>query len=286
MVRRSVITIGTFDGVHKGHKLLINKTLIIAKKYNLISIIVMLEKPVKSVHGLLTTYKEKLEKIKLFGMDKIFVIKVPSKILSCYPEEFFNKFLCSTLNIERIVCGPDFAFGKNKNGNVEWLKKKNVKICVIKPLKYVSKQISSSLIRTLIEEGDIKKVAKLLGRNYSFTGIPFKGKGIGSKLGFPTINLRISKEKLLPKGVYVSIITQKNIMYPSITNIGTRPTFNQKNKIVPEIHILNFKKMWKKSKSEVILLKKIRNEKKFINVKLLTTQIVKDVSKAIHFFKL
>ncbi|MDR3256812.1 MAG: riboflavin biosynthesis protein RibF [Endomicrobium sp.] len=289
MTEKSVITIGTFDGVHKGHRLLINKTLSAAKKHSLKSIIIVLEKPVRKVNGLLTTYEEKIEEIKLSGADEILVIKVPSEILYCDSDEFFDEFLQKTLNVSEIICGSDFAFGKNRKGDIEWLKKKakknNIKIDVIKPLKIISKQVSSSYIRTLVEKNDIKNVNLLLGRNYSLTGIPFKENGIGKKLGFPTVNLCVNIDKILPRGVYISLISQGEKIYPSLTNIGIRVTFSRGNKIVPETHILDFNGTWKKLKTKVMLLKKIRDERKFVNAKDLKTQISKDVSMALRFFK-
>ncbi|OEG71049.1 hypothetical protein ATZ36_03085 [Candidatus Endomicrobiellum trichonymphae] len=289
MTRKSAVAIGTFDGMHKGHKLLINKTLSFAKNNNLRSVIIVLEKPVKKVKGLLTTYEEKIEEIKFLGADEIFVIGVPSEILSCCPEEFFNEFLHKMLNVSEIVCGIDFAFGKDRKGSIEWLKKKakekNIKMDIVEPLKNTSKKISSSYIRILIEKGDVKNVASLLGRNYSFTGIPFKEKGEGKKLGFPTVNLRVNSDKLLPKGVYISLISQGERIYPSLTNIGIRSTFDRRNKIVPETHILDFKGEWKKLQTKVMLLKKMRNEKKFASAEALKVQISKDVSAALQFFK-
>jgi riboflavin kinase/FMN adenylyltransferase len=289
MTKKSAVTIGTFDGMHRGHSLLINKTLSSAKKKNLRSVIIVLEKPVKKVSGLLTTYEEKIEEIKFLGADKIFVIGVPSEILSCGPEEFFDEFLRKMLNVSEIVCGIDFAFGKDRKGNIEWLKKKaeekNIKMDIVKPLKNTSKKISSSYIRTLIEKGDVKNAARLLGRNYSFTGLPFEEKGAGKKLGFPTVNLRLNGDKLLPKGVYTSLISQGERIYPSLINIGIRSTFDRGNKIVPETHILDFKGEWKKLQTKVMLLKKMRNEKKFATAEALKVQISKDVSAALRFFK-
>jgi riboflavin kinase/FMN adenylyltransferase len=289
MTRKSIVVIGTFDGVHKGHRFLINKTLSFAKKNNLRSVIIVLEKPVKRVRGLLTTYKEKIEEIKFLGADEIFVIGVPSEILSYDPEEFFDEFLYKMLNVSEIVCSIDFVFGKDRKANIEWLKKKaeekNIKVDIVKPLKNTSKKISSSYIRVLIEKGDVKNAASLLGRNYSFTGIPFKEKGEGKKLGFPTINLRLNSDKLLPKGVYISLVSQGERIYPSLTNIGVRSTFDRGNKIVPETHILDFKGEWEKLQTKVILLKKMRNEKKFASAEALKVQISKDVLVTLRFFK-
>ncbi|GHT33913.1 riboflavin biosynthesis protein [Endomicrobiia bacterium] len=288
MTAKSVVAIGTFDGLHKGHRLLISETVSAAKKNNFKSIVIVLKKPVRKVSGLLMTFEEKLDEIKTLGVDEIFVIEVPSEVLLCTPEEFFDNFLCGTLNVSEIICGFDFAFGKDRGGDIEWLERKaknnNVKMNIIKPLKYASKKISSSYIRTLVEEGDVKNVEKLLGRNYSFIGMPFREKGIGKKLGFPTVNLLVDSDKILPKGVFLSLISQGERIYPSITNIGTRVTFNRGNGIVPETHILDFKGVWKKSQTKVVILKKIRPEKKFANVECLKVQLSKDVLTALRFF--
>ncbi|MDR1103873.1 MAG: bifunctional riboflavin kinase/FAD synthetase [Endomicrobium sp.] len=289
MNKKSVVTIGTFDGVHKGHRFLIDKTVLLAGNNKLKSIVISLEKPVKKVKGLLTTCDEKLEEIKALGVDEIILINVPSEILTYAADKFFDKFLLDELNVSEIVCGSDFAFGKDRKGDTNWLKKKaknnNVKVSIVKYLKNSSKQISSSYIRTLLEKGDLKNAAKLLGRPYSFSGIPFKDKGFGKKLGFPTVNLKVNSDKLIPKGVYISIIVQKDKIYPSVTSVGSRLTFNRGGKIVPETHILNFDGIWKKTLTKVILLKKIRDEKKFKNAQALKAQISKDIAKSSKFFR-
>ncbi|MDR1400859.1 MAG: riboflavin biosynthesis protein RibF [Endomicrobium sp.] len=289
MNKKSVIAIGTFDGVHKGHRFLINKTLSVAKKNNLKSVIIALEKPVKKVSGLLTTCEEKVEEIKFSGVDEVYVVRVPSKILSYNPDKFFDDFLVKILKISEIVCGSDFAFGENRNGDIKWLSKKtkngNMGINVLEPLRYNSRPISSSYIRLLIKKGDIENAAKLLGRNYSFYGIPFKGMWIGKELGFPTVNLCVNGDKLLPKGVYISCISQSEIQHHAITNIGVRSTFNFENGIIPETHIFSFQGKWKKLKTKITLLKKIRDEKKFLSIGALATQISKDVLVALRFFK-
>ncbi|MDR2252169.1 MAG: riboflavin biosynthesis protein RibF [Endomicrobium sp.] len=288
MNKKSVVTIGTFDGVHKGHRLLIDKTLSLAEKNKLKSIVISLEKPVKKVKGLLTICNEKLEEIKALGVDEVVLINVPSEILTYTPDKFFDEFLLDRLNISEIVCGPDFAFGKDRKGNIDWLKKKaknkNVKVNIVKYLNS-SKQISSSYIRALLEKGDVKNATKLLGRPYSFSGIPFRDKGLGKKVGFPTVNLKVNSDKLIPKGVYISLITQKDRIYPSVTSIGPRLTFNRGGKIVPETHILNFDGIWRRALTKVILLKKIRNEKKFKNIQALKSQVLKDIAKSLRFFR-
>lgn len=289
MLQKSIITIGTFDGVHKGHQLLLKKTLSLTKKKNLRSILIVLEKPIKKVSGFLTTYQEKEEKFKHLGFNEIYVLKVPSNVLSTSSDKFFDEFLVKDLSVDTIVCGSDFAFGKDRKGNTSWLKEKtknnNVALKIVNPLKIGSQKISSSYIRKLIKIGDVSGAIKFLGRPYSFIGCPFKDKGIATQLGYPTVNLKVSKDKLIPSGVYVSIISEGANIYESITNIGFRHTFGKSDKIVPETHILNFNGKWKHVLTKVLLLKKIRDEKKFDTIDALEKQIAKDVKKTSKFFK-
>jgi riboflavin kinase/FMN adenylyltransferase len=288
MIKKSVITVGTFDGVHKGHRLLISKVLSSAKINNLKSVVIALEQPVKKVSGLLTIFEEKLDEIKTLGVDEIVIIKVPSEIISYSPDEFFDKILCETFNISEIVYGYDFSLGKDKKGNINWLEKKaksnDVKASIVSPLKITSEQVSSSHIRLLIKKGDIKNAAKLLGRSYSFIGMPFKEKGMGKRLGFPTVNLKVFSDKLLPRGVFMSFISHGEEIYPSVTNIGVRATFNRGEKVIPETHILNFAGLWEKLQTKVTILKKIRDEKKFTSAGALKNQIAKDISATLKFF--
>ena len=284
MQKKSAVTIGVFDGVHKGHKFLIEKTLLAAKKNNLRSIVVALEKPVRKTGGLLSLYDEKLAELSKLGVDEIVILEVPSGILSSKPEKFLNEFLIKSLNASQIICGADFAFGKDRKGNISWLKKqKNIKIDIVKSLKISGRSVSSSQIRKFLEHSDINKINKLLGRAYSFSGTPVKDRGVGKKIGFPTVNLKVDPAKLLPKGVFISLIEQKGKIYPSVTNIGIRPTFKG-DAVIPETHILGFQGSWKKAKTTVRLLKKIRREKKFKTVVALKAQIAKDILKAQTYF--
>ncbi|MDR2860845.1 MAG: bifunctional riboflavin kinase/FAD synthetase [Elusimicrobiota bacterium] len=286
----SVITIGTFDGVHKGHQKLIKETIKSAKKKGFESIAVALEKPVKNINSILSLPDEKIKQIEYLEPDKIVLIPVPSEILSETSTDFLRNFIIKRLKAKEIICGADFAFGKDRKGNVAWLKNNakefGLKIKVVSPVKIDSKIVSSSYIRTLITKGKIEKVNKLLGRNFGFYGMPFREKGLGKKLGFPTINLKTDKSKLLPKGIFISLIEKGSKLYPAITNMGVRPTINADNNLVPEVHILNFKGVWGKSKTQVYLIKKIRAEKKFPSLEALKKQIKKDKEKAKRYFKI
>jgi riboflavin kinase/FMN adenylyltransferase len=286
--KKSCVTIGTFDGVHRGHAALIDAAVSSARLSGYKSSAVVLEKPVRRFNVILSSCKEKIELIKSRAIDEIFVIEVPSELLSLRAGDFFDSFLTGFLNAGEIVCGKDFAFGKDREGDLVWLKNKakesGVKITAIKPLKISGMAVSSSRIREFLEKGDVDNANILLGRNYSFLGFPFKDRGEGAKMGFPTVNLNVDGSKILPCGVYVSAISDGNEMFASVTSIGNRPTFNAGKRIVPETHILDFKGKWKKRETRVYLLSKIRNEKKFKSAEDLKKEIRKDVSKAYRFF--
>lgn len=289
-IKNSIITIGTFDGVHKGHQFLIGRAVEIAKEKKLKCILIALQRPMRNVPGLLSTKEEKLENLFLLGVDEIILIEPGSEIFKNSCKEFYNNYLKKQLHMAHLVCGKNFAFGKNREGNIKWLKKitkdDGISLTIVKPVRRCFFKISSSKIRKYIQCGKIEKANKMLGKNYGFYGMPFKERGIGTKLGFPTVNIKIPKEKLLPKGVYVSVISQGINLFGAITSIGNRPTFNEKTGVVSETHILNFKSKWKKEKTQISLLKKIRNEKKFASTKELVKQIAKDVKIAKRYFKI
>jgi riboflavin kinase/FMN adenylyltransferase len=284
----SVITIGAFDGIHKGHSVLIKECIKIANQNNFNSVIIVLEKPVKNINAVLSLPNEKIEKLENFKANRIIAIRPNSPILLKTADKFLNDILIKRLNIKALVCGENFAFGKNRQGNIKWLKKtfkeKNIALNIIPPLKYLSKNISSSYIRQLIEKSNTEKVALLLGDYYSFDGIHFREKHIASKLGFPTINLKVDYRKLLPLGVFACLIKQKKKYLPAIANIGYRPTIDKDRLLSVEIHILNFSGVWNIKQNNIKLIKLIRKEKAFSSLKALSEQIKKDVKKANKYF--
>ena len=292
IMKKSVITIGTFDGVHKGHRTILNKTVKIAKENGLKSIVISFEKPVKRVSGLLTTKKEKLEILSSFCVDEILLFPVNEKIVSLTAEKFFEDILIKRLNVKHIVVGYDCTFGKDRAGNVAWLKKNvkkyDVTLTVIKPVKVNGKTVSSSKIRELLQKNDIDAVNKMSDRPFGFTGTHVCGNRIGRTLGFPTINLKVPADKLLPRGVFACSLTDKKFkVYYGVLNIGIRPTVKIKEHALSvEIHLLNFSGEWKEKHPVVYVHKFIRKERKFKTVESLKKSIQKDVDIAKMFFNI
>jgi len=281
-MKNSVITIGTFDGVHKGHQVILNKVVEVAEKENLKSIVLSFESPVKQVSGLITTTEEKVNLLASFCVDEILLLPVTKKILSTTAEDFFETVLVKQLKAKHIVVGYDCTFGKDRKGNVAWLKK-NVKkygitLTVINPVKVKNKIVSSSKIRELITKNNIKDTNKMLNRIFSFTGKHVTGNKIGRTLGFPTVNIKVDDTKLLPKGVFACMVSdKKNNMYCGVLNIGIRPTVDLKeHKLSVEIHLLNFSGVWKEKNPVIYIYDFIRKEKKFKSIELLKKAIKKD----------
>ena len=282
-MRKSVITIGTFDGVHKGHQVILNKVAEIAKENSLKSIVLSFESPVKQVSGLITTTEEKISLLSSFCIDEILLLPVNKQILSLSADKFFDDILVKKLNVSHIVVGYDCTFGKNRQGNIKWLKQKikntDIKLVVINPVKVKNKTVSSSEIRKLIIKNDIVNTNKMLNRIFSFTGKHVNGNKIGRMLGFPTINIKVDQTKLLPKGVFSCVVSdKKNNMYCGVLNIGTRPTVKlKKHNLSVEIHLLNFSGVWKEKNPIIYIYDFIRKEKKFKTVELLKKSIQKDI---------
>jgi len=287
-MEKSCVALGTFDGMHTGHQGLISKLIEISKKKHLKSIIVSLSKPVHHVSGLLSDLKEKKRLLSRSGADELCILTADKSLTSISAEDFFNDFLIKNLRMKHLVVGKNFAFGHNRKGDLAWLKEncpeKKIGLTVRSFSCSHGKQISSSRIRMLLHRGSIKFASKLLGRLYSFEGSQIKGRGIGRKLGMPTINLKVNPEKLLPLGVFLVVVEAKGRFFPAIANIGTRPTFFKHGGVVPEIYILGFHGKWKSGEVKVYLLEHVRKERKFKSVNELKRQLNKDLKKARRYF--
>lgn len=296
-MRKYVATIGFFDGVHIGHKKLIQEVKNISKLNSLKSLIITFDTVAKIEKNLIYPLETKLEILSSFKIDKILLLKF-KEIEKLSAEEFFKKFIIK--NVSVLVVGEDFKFGRNASGDVKMLgslcKKYGVYLFIIKDFcvevnnKIFS--ISSSLIRQSIVNNNFENVEKFLGREYWIKGKVIKGKGLGKRLGIPTINFLPDKALVLPYGVFLGLARVKKQIFKTVANLGYLPTFKKifysKNMDFScEIHILDLK-------NKVILqnlkliefrpIKKIRKEKEFSSLEELKKQIIKDIEYAKKFF--
>ncbi|MBN1823635.1 MAG: riboflavin biosynthesis protein RibF [Endomicrobiales bacterium] len=289
-MKNSAVAIGTFDGFHLGHKYLVSKLIEIAKARSLKSVVVTLSRPVKQVEGILTTLEEKSGILAGLPVDEIVILPVKPEIINQPAWTFFSEYLQGRLSARHLVVGQNFAFGHQRQGTVQWLKsagaRLGVEIDVVRPVCHQNTVISSTLIRKMLLEGRIEQSNKLLGRFFHFEGPAEKGRAIGRKIGVPTINISIDQDKLLPLGVFVVMVEGEKKLHPGVLNIGSKPTFFSEGKVIPEVHLLDFKGRWRANRTKVYLLSRLREEKRFSNIGDLKNQINNDIKKAKVFFGL
>lgn len=236
-IQSAVITIGGFDGVHRGHQKIFNQGIALAKKLKRpFGVITFSPIPpiliYKYFHFVLTTDKEKTAIIKRMGIDFLGMVNFTSEIKNLEPKEFLIDYIIKTIKPSAIVVGEDFHFGKEHKGNISLLKKLGQEfgfdVKVVLTYKSHNAPVKSTRIRELIILGNVKRANELLGRPYSITGKIIKGKGLATQLGFPTLNIQIlEKEKLEPSdGVYIIKAYLNNKEYDGVMNIGFAPTVN------------------------------------------------------------
>jgi riboflavin kinase / FMN adenylyltransferase len=291
----SVVTIGVFDAIHLGHRVLINKLIRASRKLSLPSVLITFDPSPKEVlYGYsreerLLTAKEKLGLIRQCGIDYFVSIRFTRKFSTMAPREFVKNILVKKLGVSKLIVGEDFCLGRDKKGDVNFLEKSakrlSFKLNVVKTVLKGASQVKSSMIRNLIKAGDLARANGMLGRNYSISGRVRQGRGAGRMIGYPTANISLP-HKLIPReGIYASYSYFKNKMYNSITYVGRRPTFPGLQLAV-ETYIFNFSKDIYDKELKVEFLQRLRDDKKFPDIKGLTRQIALDIRSARKFFRL
>ena len=281
---KTAVAIGKFDGLHLGHMKILSETNLAAQKYNLVPTVYVI-----NISNLLTTKDEKVEIIKNFGINNVVFREFDDEFKNISPYDFFENVLLKKLNAGHIVVGEDFCFGKNRSGNADLLKKlcsdNNIGISIVKKVSVEGEILSSTLVRSVLSEGNVEKARKILGRYYSVTQKVVHGKKLGSKLGFPTINFSDTK-KLMPKqGVYITSVLYNGKTIAAITNVGTNPTVDCDNKIKVETFILDFCGDLYGSTIKVEFIKHIRDEMKFASEQELKNRVLYDIECARKYFE-
>jgi riboflavin kinase/FMN adenylyltransferase len=293
--KQTIVTIGTFDGVHIGHQKIIEKLIHNAAISDCESLILtffphprmVLQE--QSEIQLLNTIDERAELLEKTGIDNLIIHPFDKTFSRLSAEEFVKDILVDKLNIRKIVIGHDHRFGRNRTANIDDLilfgEKYDFEVEQISAQEIQDASVSSTKIRIALEEGNVDLANQYLGYPYFLTGIVQEGKQLGRTINFPTANLKIEENyKLIPKsGVYIakSIINGKIVF--GIMNIGTNPTVDDEKKMAIEVHYLNFDANLYHQKIEVSLLHYIRPEQKFESLQLLKEQIAKDATTATAF---
>ena len=280
-----VATIGEFDGVHKGHLALLNKTLEIAEKEGLKKAVITFDPHPNSVllnetyTTYITPFKEKKELFEKLGFDYLLVIKFTKEISKIKPIDFIEKYLINN-NVKFVVVGFDFCFGEKRSGtafDIENLSGGLIKTKILESINYESKKIASSWVKKSLNNGDVELANKLLGRTFYIEGEVVYGKQIGRTIDVPTANVSYDESYAsLKTGVYACRVLIDDKKYPAITNIGHNPSFNYTSKRSLETHIINFDGDLYGKVIRVEFLKYLRNEEKFSDFDAFKTQIEKD----------
>jgi riboflavin kinase / FMN adenylyltransferase len=287
----SAIAIGVFDGVHLGHQKIIKHLYTTAEKKQLTSIILTFDPHPSNVleQGkirLLQTIEQRIQEIKKYNIDVIWIIPFTHEFAELPRNEFVSRVIIEKSNAKEIIVGTNFFFGKDRKGDINYLYQASLdhpfNVQSIPPVKKEREIVSSSRIRSDLEQGDIKHANLFLGRPYEITGKVIKGRSRGKNLGFPTANIYPENE-IVPYGVYITSAILDNVQCPSVTNIGINPTFNH-GEIQVESHLIDFEGDLYSQKINLRFLKKIRNEKKFESTQDLSIQIKNDIKTARSYF--
>lgn len=278
---KTFITIGTFDGVHRGHKKLFTSLKREAKNLGLSPLALVFQMPPKNIlnnnleQSVLLDLKQKKELLK----DIQTVYLDFNKIKDLSADVFFDT-LIKKYKMGAIIVGKDFAFGKNRQGNIPFLREKckqnDIKLFIIDFEEEGQSKISSSRLRTALKAGEIIAFNKMLGRPFSLEGKVIYGNQLGRKIGFPTANLDIKKEQVLPHGVFAVVVYLDGKKYKGICNIGLKPTVTINGLPTVEVFIFDFNKDIYGQILRVEFIQKIRDEKKFSGLDELTKQINND----------
>ena len=297
-VPNTVLTVGTFDGVHRGHRALIETVVEKARKRNARSVVVTFDphpreiiNPGKSGIQMLTTLKERCELLEDIGVDVLLVIPFDRDFSLLTSEEFVRDVIYKHVGVSEFVIGYDHQFGRDREGTIDTIEKLGKDLGFDSHV--VSKQemgdvtISSTLIRkTLSEEGDVKQAAEYLNRRYLLNGIVTHGDQRGKPIGFPTANLKPEHEnKVIPKnGVYAVRVRVDGTWYGGMMNIGIRPTFEGQERTL-EVHIFEFDEDIYGQTIQVRFVDRIREEMKFEGIEDLKKQLLQDKKETLNLLK-
>ncbi|HWB59586.1 MAG TPA: bifunctional riboflavin kinase/FAD synthetase [Chthoniobacteraceae bacterium] len=289
------LAIGVFDGVHLGHKAVIQRALVDAKKAGGTAVVVTFDphpmRTLRPEHAprLLTSTPHKIRLIRELGISHLLMIHFDRAFAGTAPEDFILSLSHAGKPLREICVGHQWSFGKNRAGNLEMLKTWGGKLGFdevgVQAVTIDGEVVSSTLIRGLVEAGDLAKAARLLGREFTVYGTVVEGKHLGRQLGFPTANLRTHNEQFPPDGVYAVEAFHNGETHRGVVNIGVRPTVEkQAGERLLEVHLFDFEKSIYGEDIEVAFRKFLRPEKKFAGLDELKAQIAQDAKDARSIF--
>ena len=294
--RGCVATIGAFDGVHRGHQAVINHTIERAHQLDLPSTVIVFE-PLpreyfapKEAPARLMSFSEKFVVLRDLSVDRLLRIQFNDSLSTMSADAFIKQIFVDGLGIQHIVAGDDLHFGRGREGDVDSLQKAGAKfgftVSDTNTVAFDDDRVSSTRLRTVLEEGDFDEAERMLGRPYFMRGKVVYGRQVGATIGVPTANLELHRKRSPLSGVFaVEVRGVGDSLLPGVANVGTRPTIDDGLKANLEVHLLDFNQNLYGEKLEVLFRQKIREEKKFESLEELTENIHRDIETARQYFK-
>ena len=290
------LAIGTYDGVHLGHRKIISAAVREARRRGMKTRVIYFPVPPKFFFSgekdncLITLPVEREKLISALGADSVEPLEFNSELSSMSAGDFFSQVVLKRFRASGLCVGPDFAVGKGREGHLAFLKKASAAAGIaFKSVAFVKRgghKISSSLIRAQLRAGAVEEANRCLGWEYSVTGPVIRGAGLGRKLGFPTANVGADPAKILPPGIFAARVKVGSEYFNAVLNVGRRPTVDTLDcKMILEAHLLDFSRTIYGKKIEVTFLKHLRPERKFHSKESLILHIQADIAAARKFFK-
>ena len=288
------LTIGNFDGVHAGHQMVLAELMGEAAASGLQTVVMCFEpQPIEyfradDAPARISTARDKIEQLSALGVNALYLVRFNAALANMSAEQFVQ-MLVQQLNIKKLIVGDDFCFGKNRQGNFDYLtvagKKFGFSVQRSNSFKIDNERVSSTLIRNAFEKGQLEKAAIYLGRRYNMSGRVIHGQKRGRELGFPTANVRVKNRKTPLQGVFaVTIRLESGLLYKGVANVGTRPSIEDVSTVLLEAHLFEFSGNLYGQRVVVTFEKKLRDEKKFESLDQLTEQILMDSTQAKKHF--
>jgi riboflavin kinase/FMN adenylyltransferase len=289
-----VLALGNFDGLHRGHSKIIERVRRVSAERAATSLVLTFDphpprivRPDKAP-ALLMTFDQKIEALAKAGIQGVAVVRFTHELSRWEPETFVKTVLVDWLRVGEVWVGADFLFGRDRSGNFSLLRaigaQYGFRTEKIDPVRYKDFVVSSTRIRRLVAEGRVDEAGALLGHHFYIDGTVMRGAGRGRELGVPTANIETANELIPPHGVYATTLSVGGVVRPSVTNVGTRPTFDDVTKTTIEAHLLDGDRDLYGQTVRLAFIQRLRDERRFPDVDALKAQIDADVRRARRLF--
>ncbi|MGA2122810.1 MAG: bifunctional riboflavin kinase/FAD synthetase [Acidimicrobiales bacterium] len=290
----SVVAIGVFDGLHRGHQAVLAQLVDLARRYHATATVVTFDPSPASVLAptraprQIATVDQRLEDLAALGVEQVRVLTFSTALSSETAREFIERVLVGELHATCVLVGEGFHFGHNREGSPDLLAEVGLERgfdVVVAPTHGEGVRFSSSAVRAALADGDLDEVERILGRPFTLRGVVEHGDNRGEELGFPTANLAVASDQALPaEGVYAGATTIDEVWWPAAISVGTRPQFYEDGQLLVEVHVVDYTGVLYGRELDVVFLSLLRAQMTFESVEELVAQIGRDVEQTRQLF--